>query len=133
MPARDPERILHELENQADDELALLESTGTEFYSTGQLLRLRGQWEVKNHLFRLFQKWLIRLMAFSPVWVLGWLIFSVIGWRYLATLSLMLFPVTFAVVLGGLLFFRRFFRGKGHLDQVGSMIYDELQKRSRAS
>lgn len=130
MAIRDLDQLLQSLEGQAEDELVLLESTGPEYFTTAQLWRLRGQWEVKNRLFRRSQQWLVRLAAFSPVWIAGWWLFSLLGWKYLALLSLFLFPVFMILFFAGLYYTHRLFRGKGHLDATGEMIVGELKRRA---
>ena len=130
MAIRDLDQLLRSLEGQAEDELALLEETGPEYFTTAQLWRLRGQWEVKQQLFRRSQKGLLHLAAASPVWIGGWLVFSYLDWDYLALLSLFLFPVFLLLFFTGLYFTHRVFRGKGHLDATGELIVDELKRRA---
>lgn len=129
MAIHDLNRVLSHLEEHADDELALLEATGPEFYSTGDLLRLRGQWEIKNQLFRRFNSLLLRTVAISPFWIAAYYLADLLAWRYLSLLFLAFFPLSFVIFFAGLLFMRRFFHGKGHLDAVGEMIVTELRKR----
>ncbi len=129
MAIRDLDQLLQSLEGQAEDELALLESTGPQFFTTSQLWRLRGQWEVKNRLFRRSQHWLLWLAALSPFWMAGWWFFSLLDWRYLALLSLFLFPVSLILFFAGLYSTHHLFRGKGHLDATGEMIVRELKNR----
>lgn len=129
MAIRDIESIIKHLEGNAADELSYLESVGVEYFTTEQLLRLRGQWEVKNHLFYYFQRLLIRIVAYSPVWIAGWFLLEWIKWHYLALLSLALFPLSFVVFFAGLAFMHTFFKGKGHLSRVGEMIGEELERR----
>ncbi|MCO6493197.1 MAG: hypothetical protein J5I98_32555 [Phaeodactylibacter sp.] len=131
MPIHNIDGILKHLEDNASDELAHLESVGPEFFTTEQLLRLRGQWEVKNYLFKAFLKLVIRIVAISPVWICGYYLLAFLGLRYLALLSLSLFPLSFVVFFAGLVFIYSYFRGKGHLDRVGEMIAGELGKRKR--
>ncbi len=131
MAIHDLDQVLNHLEDGAADELALLESTGPEFYSTGDLLRLRGQWEIKNQLFRFFNRLLLGIVAVSPVWIGLYFLASLLKWRYLSLLFLALFPLSFVVFFSGLLFMRRVFRGKGHLDNVGEMIVNELRQRAK--
>ena len=133
MAIRNLERVLQYLEENAEDELELLESTGPEYFSTPELWKLRGQWEVKNRLFRDFQGFLIRLAAFSPVWIAVWGLCSLIGWSYPALLFLFMFPVTFLAFFAGLYYLRKVFKGKGHLDNTGEMIVRELRRRANQS
>lgn len=130
MSNRNVHQLLKDLEEGAGDELELLESTGPEFFPTPQLWRLLGQWEVKNRLFHLFQRWLLRFIAFSPVWLAGWALFAFFGWPFPALLSLQLFPISFLLFAGGLWWMRQTFRGRGHLDAVGELIKTELRRRA---
>jgi hypothetical protein len=131
MVRRDIDSIIKNLESNAADELAYLESVGVGYFTTEQLLRLRGQWEVKHDLFDRFQRLLLHLVAYSPVWIAGWFLFEWLGWHYLALLSLALFPLSFVVFFAGLVFMRSFFKGKGHLSRVGEMIAHELERRKQ--
>lgn len=120
------EGILHHLEKSAADELSYLESVGAAYFSTAQLIRLKGQWEIKNQLFGQVQKFLLQVAIWSPIWLAAWFIFDLLQWKFLAAICFTLFPVSFFL---GLLFMRKFFKGKGHLDTVVEMIDTELQKR----
>ena len=124
--------IIKHLEDHASDELAHLESVGAEFFTTEQLLRLRGQWEVKNYLFKAFQKLVVRVVAISPAWIAVYYLLVFLKLKYLALLSLALFPLSFVVFFAGLAFIYSYFKGKGHLDRVGEMIAEELTRRKRA-
>lgn len=126
---RNAENILSQLERSATDELSYLESVGAEYFSTAQLIRLKGQWEVKNRLFDQVQRLLLRIVAVSPLWIGAWLLFSFLQWTYVALLCLALFPLSFVVFGFGLYWMRCFFKNRGHLDTVGDMIDAELRKR----
>ncbi len=129
MLPRNASNILNHLEKVASDDLSYLETTGAEYFSTAQLIRLKGQWEVKHQLFGQLQRLLMRIVAWSPIWIVGWAGFQWLGWTWVALLCLALFPLSFVCFFTGLLFMRRFFKGKGHLDAVGEMIDAELRKR----
>jgi hypothetical protein len=132
MPGEPIDNLLKQLENRPADELAELEELGAAYFETGHLLRLRGQWEVKNALFHTFQQFFIRLMAVSPLWLVLWFFLARLGWTFASLFFLALFPLSFALFLGGLWFMQHFFKGSGHLDRVGKMISEELTKRQRA-
>ncbi|MCR9099565.1 MAG: hypothetical protein NXI25_06405 [bacterium] len=125
----DLDHLLKDLEQGAADELSELESLGASFYPTGQLLRLRGQWEIKNTLFRKFQRFFIGAVATSPVWLVLWWLCLKIGLVRLGLIFLTLFPFSFLLFFFGLYFMHTFFKGQGHLDRVGEMISRELQQR----
>lgn len=130
MPIRDLDHMISHLEQTAEDELSLLEDTGAEYFTTPQLMRLYGQWEVKNRLFHTYQKLLIRIAALSPLWIGGYFIGQLLEWTYFSFLLLAGFPLSFMVFFAGLIFIKAFFKGKGHLDQVGDLIKVELRNRS---
>lgn len=129
MISRNADSILKHLEHVSTDELAYLESVGAEYYSTAQLLRLKGQWEIKNQLFWQFQRILLRCAASTPIWLVLWFVFDLFEWKWLSLLSLALCPLCFLAFFAGLLFMRKFFKSKGHLESVGEMIDFELLKR----
>lgn len=130
MAVQNIQQILRKLEESAEDELALLESTGPEFFTTAQLWRLRGQWEVKHRLFHRVQRGLLHLAAVSPLWIAGWFVFDLLGWTKLSLFFLLLFPVTFTLFFAGLYWMSRFFKSRGHLDITGEMIAKELRQRT---
>jgi hypothetical protein len=127
---RNTDGILNHLEKSAADELSYLESVGAEYFTTAQLIRLKGQWEVKNQLFGQVQQFLMRIAVWSPIWLVAWFVFDWLQWQLLAAICLTLFPISFFIFFIGLLFMRKFFKGKGHLETVGDMIDAELRKRS---
>lgn len=126
---RNVDGILTYLEKKSEDELSYLESVGAEFFSTAQLIRLKGQWEVKNLLFDRAQFLLVRIAGISPLWLVLWFVFEQVGWNKLSLFSLSLFPLSFFIFFGGLILMRIYFKGNGHLEFVGALIDLELWKR----
>lgn len=133
MEIRNLDNLLQELEQGATDELDFLWQTGAEYYSTAQLWRLRGQWEIKNDLFRRFQRLLLGIAAASPVWLLLSVGFLLMDVPRLATFCLLMFPITYFLFLMGQIFMRRYFKGRGHLEAVGAAIVAELRQRETDS
>ncbi len=133
MELSDIDRTLEKMESQASDELALLADTGPEFFSTPQLIRLYGQWEIKHLVFRKVQRLLVRTLAWSPAWLLLWIGFTVMGWTAAGIFCLVMFPLFFSFYFGCLLFQRRFFKGNAHKDFVGIAIREELEKRKKSN
>ncbi len=129
MPNRNLNQLLREIEESVDDELTYLSETGPAFFSTPQLIRLKGQWESRNQLFHKIQKLLIRVAAFSPTWLLMWLACYLIDLPTLATVALALFPFNLFLFAAGLLLIRYLFPGTGHSDMMGELIRSELQSR----
>ena len=131
MPDRSIKGILDLFEKQAEDELNLLSDTGPEFFSTAELIRLRGQWEVKSALFYFFQKVLLQIVVISPIWMVLAMLGFWLKWSVLASIFVLLFPISFLVYFVGLWWMQKVFRGRGHLDEVGRKIALELAARRR--
>jgi len=129
MAPRDLDQMLQHLEANAENELAFLADTGAEYFSTAQLIRLKGQWQAKHALFRQLNFVLIRIVAFSPVSLILWMGAMALNFRLLGLLFLLFFPFSFLLFFGGQLFIRFAFKGNGHHEQVGEMIDRELEKR----
>jgi hypothetical protein len=127
------EKLLMNMETKAEDELSFLLSTGPEYFTTAQLIRLKGQWEVKNRLFHQLHRIILRIGALAPAWLLLWLICSGLKIPYLGLLFLFFFPFSLLTFLGGMVLLRYLFSGKGHLDLVGKLIQEELGKRRRSA
>lgn len=117
------------MESNAEDELSFLFSTGAEYFTTAQLIRLKGQWEVKNYYFHRLHKTWIRMAALAPVWLCVWLLFDLVGLPVLGLIFLFFFPFSLVSFFVGMFLMRWLFPGKGHLDMVGDMIQEELIKR----
>lgn len=129
MPSDNLDHLLQNLEQGAADELSELEALGAAFYPTGQLLRLRGQWEVKNTLFHKFQRFFVGAVALSPLWLLIGALCLRAGYSRIGFIFLALFLFALLLFFFGLYFMHTFFKGQGHLDRVGEMISQELQRR----
>ncbi|MEN0002808.1 MAG: hypothetical protein AAF798_01645 [Bacteroidota bacterium] len=134
MAIHDVDGILSHLEEGYENELSFLASTGVEVYSTADLIRLKGQWQVKNHFFYLLQRRLIRLAAYSPAAiVIGGLLYFAVGWIRLGLFISSLFPLSWMLIIFGFYFLKTSFRGQGHLEWVGQAIDDEIAKRKTKS
>lgn len=129
MSEKNLNETLTDMESNAEDELSFLLSTGAEYFSTAQLLRLKGQWEVKNYYFHRLHKTWIRMAALAPIWLCIWLLFDLLGLKILGLFFLFLFPFSLVSFFVGMFLLHRLFPGKGHLDSVGAMIQEELRKR----
>ena len=117
------------MEEKAEDELSFLLSTGVEYFSTAQLMRLKGQWEIKNYYFHKLYKIWGRIGATAPVGLCIWLAFDLLGLPTLGLFFLFFFPFSLLVFFVGMVLMRRLFPGKGHLDMIGEMINNELMNR----
>lgn len=118
------------MESKAEDELSFLFSTGARYFTTAQLIRLKGQWEVKNYYFHRLHKAWMRMAALAPLWLCIWLVFDLVGLPIIGLVFLFFFPFSLVSFFVGIFLMRWLFPGKGHLDMVGEMIHEELNKRS---
>ena len=131
MAPRNLEQTLHRIEARAEDELSFLADTGAEYFSTAQLIKLKGQWQVKRQLFLQLNFVLIRTVAFSPITLMLWMACSYLGMGMLGWFFLILFPFAFLLFFAGQIFIRYAFQGNGHHEDIGQMIDCELENRRK--
>ena len=125
------DNLISNLEKDGKDEHALLMEVGAQYFTTSDLIRLLGQWEIKFELFGRFQKMLIWLGASSPAWLLVATIGYFIKLNYLSSFALVMFPVTAFICFAGLIWMNYYFKSKGFLEQIELLIREELENRSR--
>ncbi|MEO1258093.1 MAG: hypothetical protein AAFZ15_04825 [Bacteroidota bacterium] len=123
------ENIITDLEKKGKDEHALLLEVGPSYFTTADLIRLLGQWEIKSELFKRFQQSLVWLGASAPAWLLIATIGYFIKLHYLTSFALVMFPVTAFLCFGGLIWINIYFKGKGYLEQIEVLIREELEER----
>ncbi len=129
MATRDIDNVLNSLETKAGDELSFLAETGPEYFSTGHLLRLKGQWQTLHRLYHQLHSLLLRVAAVSPIWLVLWIGCSALGWAYPSYFFLALFPFSFLLFFAGLLTAQYVFKGHSRLEEIGTMIDQELNRR----
>ena len=127
------DRYLTQVKTNAQDELAYFWDLEPHHFSTAELLRLLGQWEMKFKIFKQTQKFVLLIPTTAPVWLLASFTFGAFGWTRLASFFLVMFPLSFIIFFAGLYYIFITFRGKGHLEEVGERITCELQKRQSES
>ena len=131
MVIRNIDGITKHLEEAAGDELRQLDELGPEVYSTADLIRLRGQWQVKMELLSWLQKKMIRLLAWTPVWMIAYGIFNYLGWGIPTLISLGLIPLSFVLYGYGWYLQNRFCGRQSELDAVSELIDQELNRRKK--
>lgn len=131
MPIRNIDGIAKQLEEAAGNELRQLEELGPELYSTADLIRLRGQWQVKMELLVWLQKKMIRLLAWTPVWMIAYGIFNYLGLGILTLISLGLIPLSFVLYGYGWYLQQRFCGRRSELESVSELIEQELMQRKQ--
>lgn len=127
------ENVVSNIEKGGKDEHTLLMEVGAEYFTTADLIRLLGQWEIKFEIFNRFQKTLIWVGAASPAWLLIATIGYFINLQYLASFALIMFPVTAFICFAGLIWMNYYFKSKGYLEQIEILIREELKKREHKS
>ena len=126
------EQTIAALEKKGKDELGLLFEVGPEYFTTADLIRLLGQWEIKTQLFQTLHKTLIWIGASSPAWLILGVLFHFIGLPYLASFALVLFPVSAISFVIGLIWMNSYFKSKGYLEHTEALIKGELRRRERS-
>lgn len=124
------QEILNQIETGARNEFDQLADIGAELYSTADLLRLRGKWEEATTTFEQAHKILLYLGFSSPLWVLLSFPIGLFGLERLAYFILAFFPITFILFSAGSLLLKKRYISRGYLEFIGSIINDELRKRS---
>lgn len=127
------QHLLNRIEAEAKDELTYFNQLDPHHFTTAELYRLLGQWEVRNLLFKKVQRFILWTVSISPIWLGIAYVFFLLGWFGLTIISLTLFPLSFVIFFIGLYFMNTTFHGKGHLEEVGEKIKAELKKRLQES
>jgi hypothetical protein len=123
--------FLKQLEEQSEDDFDLLASVGSDYFSTADLLLLKGKWEERQQTFERLYKALLHVGASSPVWLLLGLGFSFLGIPVAATSLLMLAPIAFLAFIAGAFYLKRTYNSRGYLEYIGMIIDEELEKRKK--
>jgi hypothetical protein len=126
-------KALESIEKEAGQDFNLLLSTGPAYFSTAELLEMRGRLMERQQLFSRFQQSNLWLAALAPSWLVAGFLFGVLGWITPALAAFLLFPLTLAVFLAGLILMRKWFGSKGNLEHIGLLIEMELSRRQKKS
>lgn len=126
-------KALESIEKEAGQDFNLLLSTGPAYFSTAELLEMRGRLMERQQLFYRFQKSNLWLAALAPCWLVVGFIFGVFGWITPALAAFLLFPLTLAMFLAGLILARSWFGAKGNMEHIGLLIEMELSRRQKKS
>lgn len=132
MKVKGIDEMAKQLEKKATDELSLLAEVGPDYFSTADLIRLKGQWQVKHQFFNQTNTGLLYLVAASPIWAVLSMIAFLFKMPAAGNLLLSLFPLSFLVFFVGLFMMKRVFKGNGHLAFVGEAIEQELTDRKNS-
>ena len=125
-------KLLKNIEQEAEDDYAMLQSVGPEFFPSSALFELRGRCKEKLIMFDRLQKVGILTVASSPMWLVVGCIFGTMGWYALASLALFLFPICITFFVLTLIFLKAYFGSKNHLEHCFLQVDQELSKRQNA-
>ena len=123
------DKLLSGIEAKSKDDFAMLEECGAEFFSTSDLLELRGCWKEQTRMFTKLHKANIILGASAPVWLVIAAILGVSGFTKAASSALFVFPIVLLVFMIAAFFLRAQYRSKGYLEFIGREIDYELGRR----
>lgn len=129
MKRRSIHKLLENFEKEAADEFKLLDATGPEFFSTHTLIELHGRCRERLALYQVIHKVGIIVGASSPIWLMVGCVFGALGWYFLATLSLLFFPLSLLLFGGLMLLLHLFYGGKDQLEAKKAQVRLELQRR----
>ena len=121
--------ITRRLEQLAGRELQQLVELGPEAYTTADLIRLRGQWEVKKELHDWLHPTIIRLLAWTPAYAALFTLFFFLNWGVLALLAVALIPLSFILAGIGWWIIQKFCGSQSHLEAVDELIEQEMDRR----
>lgn len=122
-------KLLSDIEVKSSDDFAMLEDCGAEYFSTPDLLEMRGKWKEQMRMFKILHRANIYIGSTSPLWLVVAGVCGVLGLGRGVLFSLTLFPLTLFIFLGISIFLRQTYRSKGWLDFVGREINSELNRR----
>lgn len=123
-------KLLSDLENEASDEFGQLLSVGGKFYSTADLLYLKGRWRERYQTFLMLHRLLMYVAASSPVLLLSGTALAFLKVHYLAFTLIVMAPVAFLAFLLGSYFLKREYDSKGHLEYLGLILEEEINERT---
>jgi len=121
--------LLSDIEAKSKDDFTMLEDCGAEYFSTSDLLELRGRWKEQTRIFTKLHKANIILGASAPIWLVLAAVFGICGFVKAATTAIFMFPIVLFIFMLGAFFLRSQFRTKGYLEFIGREINYELGRR----
>ena len=121
--------IFERLEQEASDELRLLDDLGPQQFDTDHLMELHAKVCEEINLQQRHQRIALSIGAVGVGWVLLGSLGLLFGFQLLAFAAIGLASASFAAFMGLLIFSMTRFQTKGHLDYTRHSIEDELRSR----
>lgn len=125
----DLNKLLSGIEAKSKDDFAMLEDCGAEYFSTSDLLELKGRWKEQVRMFTKLHRTNIILGASAPFWLVLGAIFGICELTRAATLAIFMFPIVLFIFLLASFFIRAQYRSQGYLEFIGREIEYELGQR----
>lgn len=129
MKKKNLDKQLADFEARANDELALLDELGPQYFPTADLLELDRQIEEKLAAFDYYQKRVVWVGAAAAGWFLVGAICLAAGWVLAARIVFLLVPITLSAFLGAAFFLKKNFNSRGHWMNLRADLLDELSRR----
>jgi hypothetical protein len=123
------DKLLSGIEAKSKDDFAMLEECGAEYFSTTDLLEMRGRWKEQTRIFTKLHKANIILGASAPAWLVLAAICGISGFEKTATSAIFMFPIVLLIFILGAFFLHSQFQGKTYLEFIGREIEYELGRR----
>ena len=125
------QHLLQRIETEAKDELIYFDQLDPQYFTTSELYRLLGQWEVKDKYFQQIQDLILYAVASLPFWLIATFIFNSLIWSKLAIVSITLFYLAVITFLVGYYIMNVTLKGNKHLVEVGEKLKAELRRRQQ--
>ncbi len=125
----DLNKLLSGIEAKSKDDFAMLEDCGAEYFSTSDLLELKGRWKEQVRMFNKLQRANILFGASAPFWLVLGAILGICELTRAATLAIFMFPIVLFIFLLASFFIRVQYRSQAYLEFIGREIEYELGQR----
>ncbi len=122
-------QFLNKLEKSSTDDFEQVAEIGCRYFSTHDLLILKGKWEERLQTFKRLHKLLVNIGMSSPLLLLLALASGFLNLPVLATSLLILSPVAFLSFVAGSFYLKNTYNSKGSLEYIGLIIDEELKRR----
>lgn len=122
-------KYLENTETRAEDEFTLLEDCGAEYFSTSDLLEMRGVWKERVRMYSKLHRLNMGLVLSAPLWPALGFVFVLCEMPAAVRSAVVLFFVHFVLFIFFAFFIKINYNSKGHLDYTGRQITGELLRR----
>lgn len=125
------DKKLHQLEMESAEELEILASVGATYFSTNDLIRLKGRLELKQEQFFYLQKIMLVWGLLAPAWVMIAVLAGFLGMTNAYLICLMIFPIDLFVLFVFRWLVLRYYKGNFYMNAIAYDIKTELRSRRK--